>query len=99
MFHYFYKNWKVMVCPKDDFNRQDGSSWIFKCLDPSSDLLSNDSSYDCPLKAQSAAESFIQKRMVRDNVGTLLDGWVDEGKIAHQEYKEVLDLISQLARL
>lgn len=84
-------DWLITICPQGSNNH-----WVFHCLPPGSEALTNHASYADPNEAIAAARKFVNKAIVRLAMGDWIDALLEEKRITAQEWKTALHWMGRL---
>jgi hypothetical protein len=83
--------WKILILPT-------AKEWQFRCFSPEdNEPLTNDKTYGTLPEAIAGAKLFIEKRSARNQLSDLLGNLLEAKRIAPEEYRTVLELITRLA--
>jgi len=77
---------------------QFGTEWRFHSLPPDGEPLTDDKSYSNSVAALSAGRRFVQKAIVRLQIGIWIDGLLESKRIDSEEYVTAMGLIAHLTR-
>lgn len=81
-----YQGWTILISPE----------YSFTCFPPNGEALISKAPCCCLEMAEAKAKSFIDKMLVREQIGNLLDDWLEESTIEQFQYSQIERLIADL---
>lgn len=86
-----YQDWKILVS-------QAGDGWTITCCPPDGEPLINDRLYADRCFACAEAKTFIDRTVLRCQVASLMDGWLEAGLISSEQHDQADLIIAALVK-